>query len=163
MSPRGSGREAAVLVATLFGAGRARAIPGTFGTLAAIPAAVVLGRLLTPWAFAAVTAVLSGLAIWTSGLAARAMGLKDPRPVVIDEAAGLFVTLLFLPPDPWTYVGGFVLFRLMDILKPFPARRAEELPGGWGIVLDDLIAGAYANCGLRIFGWMFAGWLGSGA
>lgn len=152
-----------MLVATLFGAGRARVVPGTFGTLAAIPAAIVLGYLLPPWAFAAATVVLAGLAVWTSGLAARAMGLKDPRPVVIDEAAGLFVALLFLPPDPATYVGAFVLFRLMDILKPFPARRAEDLPGGWGIVVDDLIAGVYANCGLRIFGWMLAAWSGSGA
>lgn len=152
-----------MLVATLFGAGRARAVPGTFGTLAAIPAAIVLGLLLPPLAFAAATAVLAGLAIWTSGLAARAMGLKDPRPVVIDEAAGLFVSLLFLPPTPATYVGAFVLFRLMDIVKPFPARRAEELPGGWGIVLDDLIAGVYANCGLRIFGLMLHAWSGSGA
>ena len=159
MTRRASGTGAAVFVATLFGAGRAPAVPGTFGTLAALPAAILLARLLPPWGFAAVTAALAGLAIWTSGLAARAMGLKDPRPVVIDEAAGLFVTLLYLPAAPATYVGGFVLFRLMDILKPFPARRSEGLPGGWGIVVDDLIAGVYANCALRIFGAMFAGWV----
>jgi phosphatidylglycerophosphatase A len=163
VTQRGAGTEAAVLVATLFGVGRVRVVPGTFGTLAAIPAAIVMGYLLPPWAFAAATAVLAGLAIWTSGRAARALGLKDPRPVVIDEAAGLFVTLLFFPPAPATYVGAFVLFRLMDILKPFPARRAEDLPGGWGIVVDDLIAGVYANCGLRIFVWMLAVWSGSGA
>src|SRR4029077_10001775 len=126
-----------------------------------LPAAILLARLLPPWGFAAATAVLAGLAIWISGLAARSMGLKDPRPVVIDEAAGLFVTLLYLPAAPATYAGGFVLFRLMDILKPFPARRSEGLPGGWGIVVDDLIAGVYANCALRIFGAMFARWAGA--
>jgi len=147
---RGPGTGAAVLVATLFGAGRAPVVPGTFGTLAALPPAVLLSRLLPPWGFALATAMLSVLAIWTSGIAARAIGLKDPRPVVIDEAAGLFVTLLFLPAAPTTVAGAFVLFRLMDILKPFPARQAEGLPGGWGIVVDDLIAGVYANCALRI-------------
>lgn len=161
MTPRGPGAGAAVLVATLFGAGRARAVPGTFGTLAAIPAAIAFHLLLPPWAFAAVTAVLAGLAVWTSGVAARAMGLKDPRPVVIDEAAGLFVTLLYLPPTPAMYVGAFVLFRLMDILKPFPARRAEDLPGGWGIVVDDLIAGVYANCALRILVALLPGGVGA--
>jgi phosphatidylglycerophosphatase A len=152
---RDPGTGAAVLVATMFGAGRAPAVPGTFGTLAAVPPAVLLAHLLPPWGFALATGVLAFLAIWTSGVAARAMGLKDPRPVVIDEAAGLFVTLLYLPVGVETVAIGFVLFRLMDILKPFPARRAEDLPGGWGIVVDDLIAGAYANCALRALGALF--------
>jgi phosphatidylglycerophosphatase A len=157
---RGPGSGAAVLVATLFGAGRAPVVPGTFGTLAAVPPAVLLALLLPPWGFALATGLLAVLAIWTSDVAARAMGLKDPRPVVIDEAAGLFVTLLYLPVAPVTVVGGFVLFRLMDILKPFPARQAEGLPGGWGIVVDDLIAGAYANCALRILAVLSHGWAG---
>jgi len=158
---RGPGSGAAVLVATLFGAGRAPVVPGTFGTLAAVPPAVLLARLLPPWGFALATGLLAVLAIWTSDVAARAMGLKDPRPVVIDEAAGLFVTLLYLPVGPVTVAGGFVLFRLMDILKPFPARQAEGLPGGWGIVVDDLIAGAYANCALRILTVLSLGWAGT--
>ena len=155
MTRRDPGTGAAVLVATMFGAGRAPAVPGTFGTLAAVPPAVLLARALPPWGFALATGALALLAIWTSGVAARAMGLKDPRPVVIDEAAGLFVTLLYLPAGLETVAIGFVLFRLMDILKPFPARRAEDLPGGWGIVVDDLIAGAYANCALRALGALF--------
>ena len=150
MTDRTPGARGAILVATLFGAGRAPWIPGTFGTLAAIPAAVLLSLWLAPWGFALATLVLSVVAIGTSGIAARAMGLKDPRPVVIDEAAGLFVTLLYWPVGPYTVCAAFVLFRLMDVLKPPPARRAESLPGGWGIVVDDLIAGIYANGGLRI-------------
>ena len=155
MTRRDRGTGAAVLVATLFGAGRAPAVPGTFGTLAAVPPAVLLAHLLPPWGFALATGVLAFLAIWTSGVAARVMERKDPRPVVIDEAAGLFVTLLYLPVGLETVAIGFVLFRLMDILKPFPARRAEDLPGGWGIVVDDLIAGVYANCALRLLGALF--------
>jgi len=76
-----------VLVATLFGAGRAPVVPGTFGTLAAVPPAVILSLWLPPWGFALATVVLSAVAIGTSGEAARTLGLKDPRPVVIDEAA----------------------------------------------------------------------------
>jgi phosphatidylglycerophosphatase A len=163
---RDTGRSAAVLVATMFGAGRAPAIPGTFGTLASVPPAVLLARWLPPWGFAIATGVLTGVGVWTSGIAARVMERKDPRPVVIDEAAGFFVTLLYLPvrgPEGLvTVLLGFILFRLMDVLKPPPARGAEGLPGGWGIVVDDLIAGAYANLALRIllrlFGTLSLGW-----
>ena len=161
MSPRVPWTAPAVLVATLFGAGRAPVVPGTFGTLAALPPAFILARLLPPWGFALATGALAMLAIWTSDSAARSMGLKDPRPVVIDEAAGLFVTLLYLPAGLPTFALGFVLFRLMDILKPFPARRAEGLPGGWGIVVDDLIAGVYANFALRILGAVAGPWAGA--
>ena len=161
MTRRDPGTGAAVIVATMFGAGRAPIVPGTFGTLAAMPPAILLARVLPDWGFAVATVILASLAIGTSGVAARAMGLKDPRPVVIDEAAGLFVTLLYLPAAPATFALGFVLFRLMDILKPFPARRAEGLPGGWGIVVDDLIAGVYANCVLRILGVLFLRWAGA--
>jgi phosphatidylglycerophosphatase A len=145
----------------MFGAGRAPVVPGTFGTLASVPPAVLLARWLPPWGFALAAGVLAAVGVWTSGIAARVMGRKDPRPVVIDEAAGFFVTLLYLPVRGTegflTVLLGFVLFRLMDILKPPPARRAEVLPGGWGIVIDDLIAGAYANVALRILLGIFGG------
>ena len=70
--------------------------------------------------------------------------------VVIDETAGLFVTFIALPVDAARLAVGFLLFRVADILKPQPARRAERLPGGWGIVTDDLVAGLYANLSLRL-------------
>jgi len=151
VTDRGPGSRGVVLVATLFGTGRAPLAPGTFGTLAALPPAILLALVLPPWGFLLATAVLAALAIGVSGPAARALGSKGPGPIVIDEAAGLFVTLLYLPLTPLTAALGFVLFRAMDVLKPPPARRAEGLPGGWGIVVDDLIAGLYANCVLRAF------------
>jgi phosphatidylglycerophosphatase A len=89
------------------------------------------------------------VAIWSAGIAARLLGAHDPGFVVIDEAAGLYVTMIAMPITPWTIAGAFFLFRLFDILKPPPAARAERLPGGLGIVLDDLIAGIYANLALR--------------
>jgi phosphatidylglycerophosphatase A len=140
----------ALAVATLFGAGRSPVAPGTAGTLAAIPLVYVAGRLLPAWGFAVATVALALVGVWVAGLAAPVLAAKDPGPVVIDEAAGLFVTLLYLPVGAFTLVAGFFLFRVMDVLKPPPARRAEGLPGGWGIVADDLIAGVYANLALRL-------------
>jgi phosphatidylglycerophosphatase A len=75
--------------------------------------------------------------------------LEDPGLVVVDEVAGMWVTLLFVPFTPLTAALGFLAFRLMDIVKPFPARRLEDLPGGWGIMADDLMAGVYANVLVR--------------
>ena len=90
------------------------------------------------------------------------MAVRDQGEVVIDEVAGYFVTLLFLPASlwmrPWTvFAVGFVLFRAMDVIKPQPARWAEGLPGGWGIMTDDLIAGVYANLALRVLGALHEG------
>ncbi len=155
MTDRGFGTTVAILVATLFGAGRSPIVPGTVGTLAALPLAIAAQRLLPAWWFLAAAAGLALLGVWASGVTARHLARHDPGPVVIDEAAGIFVTLLFQPPGTHTllfYSAGFLLFRLMDIIKPPPARGAERLPGGWGIVMDDLIAGVYANLALRLLG-----------
>ena len=139
----------ALWTASLLGAGRSPIVPGTVGTLASLPLVIVTGYYLPPWGYAIVTAFVVVVAIWSADVAARVLGADDPGFVVIDETAGLYVTMLALPITPWTIAGGFFLFRLFDILKPPPADRAERLPGGVGIVLDDLIAGAYANLALR--------------
>jgi len=157
-----TGTACAVLLATVFGAGRAPIAPGTVGTLVAVPLAVLPGRYLPAWGFLLAAAVITLLGVWSSGVTARVMGVRDPGAVVIDEVAGYFVTLLCLPAALWTrpwipIVLGFVLFRAMDIIKPQPARWAEGLPGGWGIVTDDLIAGVYANLALRILGALHEG------
>jgi phosphatidylglycerophosphatase A len=83
-----------------------------------------------------------------SRVAAR-VGKKDPGLVVVDEVAGQWVTLIALPFTPTTALVGFLLFRVMDIVKPWPARALERLPGGLGIMADDLAAGIYAHLGLR--------------
>ena len=140
----------AVPLATLFGAGRSPIVPGTIGTLAALPPAILAWRLLPIWGHATVTLAVAGAGIWAGGVAARRMGIKDPGPVVIDEAAGLLLTLVGIPFG-WATAGlAFFFFRAMDILKPPPAARLERLPGGWGIMLDDLAAGVYANLALRL-------------
>jgi phosphatidylglycerophosphatase A len=80
--------------------------------------------------------------IWASGIVERELNKKDPQLVVVDEVAGMLVTLTPMPMLSWRAVAiGLVLFRFFDIVKPWPVRRFEKLPGGWGIVLDDVVAG----------------------
>jgi phosphatidylglycerophosphatase A len=147
-----------VAIATLFGAGLAPFAPGTVGTLAAVPLVWFAGRWLPPWGFAAAAAAVAAIAVWSAGAAARRLGGKDPRAIVVDEAAGLFVTLAFVDIGRFTVLAGFLLFRALDVLKPPPARWLERLPGGWGIVLDDLVAGLYANFGVRVAGALYLAW-----
>jgi phosphatidylglycerophosphatase A len=124
-------------------------VPGTAGTLASLPLAVAAAAFLPLPAYALLTLAVSGLGVWAADRAAAALHLKDPGPVVIDEAAGLLVTLAGVPVTWLSAVLAFFFFRAMDVIKPPPARQAERLPGGWGIMVDDLFAGVYANLLLR--------------
>jgi len=152
--------SAALLIATGLGAGWSPVAPGTAGTLVAVPPALLAARTLSPAWYAITTAVLTAVAIWSAHAAAPILGAKDPRPVVIDEVAGYFVTLLFLPPTGATLAAGFLLFRIADVVKPYPARRIESWPGGLGIVADDIVAGLYANLALRAGLLAAARWMG---
>ena len=139
----------ALILSSCFGVGLVPAAQGTFGTLAAMPLAAAIAQ-LSPVAGAYVLFFFILMAIRVSARSAAALGNDDPGEVVIDEAAGLLVTLFLLPatmPNLWL---GFVLFRLFDILKPYPIRRLEKIGGGAGIVLDDLLAGVYGNVSLRL-------------
>ncbi len=89
-------------------------------------------------------AVVTLVGIWAGSRVERAIDAKDPGIIVIDEVAGMLVSVLFLPRTIPVLVTAFLLFRLFDIWKPFPARQLQELHGGLGVMLDDLIAGAYA-------------------
>ena len=134
--------KAALILATWMGTGLIPVASGTFGTLAAIPLAVCLqqGGLLIKCAI-----VLSsiGVAIWAADRGRRLMKLEDPHQVVVDEVVG-YLTAAALIPCSWAaLVLGFFLFRLFDIWKPFPVRQMERLPGGVGIVMDDVAAGLY--------------------
>jgi phosphatidylglycerophosphatase A len=132
--------------------GYAPVAPGTFGTLPAIPLAWLLARAaeLDPLAYSAGLIASIAVAVWAAGAFASEQGIKDPQTVVVDEIVGYFVTVAFLPADPWVLGAGFFAFRFFDIVKPPPARQAERLPGGVGIVADDLIAGVFANVLVRV-------------
>lgn len=127
-------------LATWFGCGLSRHAPGTVGTLGAIPLYLLAARGGTA-GVALVAALVTGAGIWSASVVARETGRRDPSAVVIDEVAGLLVTMLPATPSWRSVLAGFVVFRALDIAKPWPIDRLERLPGGWGIVLDDVAAG----------------------
>src|SRR5215831_7771662 len=146
---RFSSRSAVPLaVATALGAGYAPIAPGTWGSAVGLLLWFALPSTIWIQALAIVAVLVAG--VWSGGVAEHHFGRTDPGQVVIDEVAGMLVTL-FLNPVGW--VGafvGFLLFRAADIVKPFPARRLERLHGGFGIMADDVMAGIYANLALRV-------------
>jgi len=144
----------ALILSSCFGFGLIPVAQGTFGTLAGIPLAMALAH-VGPMAAAYLLFFFILLSIWTSGRSARALEKDDPAEVVIDETAGLLLTLFLLPATGFNLCLGFILFRLFDILKPFPIRRLEKVEGGAGIVLDDLLAGTYANLCIRFVTLVF--------
>src|SRR3954451_11637373 len=145
----------AILLATWFGCGLARKAPGTVGSAAALLIGVVLHEWagLLWWHYLALTAVFLYPAVWSATATANALRLKDPQIVVIDEVLGQWVALAGAATlTPATYIAAFALFRTFDIWKPWPVRKFESLPGGWGINADDLMAGVYAALVLWIAG-----------
>lgn len=137
-------------IATFFGAGLGKPGPGTYGSVCALLAWAGFAWLAHPSHQTLFIALLAGivlsliLGIPAATIAARESGRHDPGFVVIDEVAGQWITLLFSPPDWQHALIALALFRLFDITKPFPVRRLERLPEGWGIVFDDVAAGLYA-------------------
>ncbi len=99
--------------------------------------------------------MVAGLGIWAGGYLERTSGITDPSIVVIDEVAGMWLALLGCGPILWQFAAGLVLFRLLDILKPGPIARVQSLPRGWGIMVDDLVAGGITLAVLVVLRWVF--------
>jgi phosphatidylglycerophosphatase A len=97
-----------------------------------------------------ITLIILALGIWSGNIVESIWG-KDHNRVVIDEVAGMCITLLWVPVSPLNILLGLILFRIFDIAKPFYIKRLEHLPGGWGVMFDDVLAGIYANLILQIF------------
>jgi phosphatidylglycerophosphatase A len=150
----------AMLLATGAGIGYAPFASGTWGSLPGVAAAWLLWKLAGGWGVAAGAAGFAIAGIWAAGRASRVLGTKDPRQVVVDEIAGQLVTVAFLRPTAGVLIAGFFLFRLLDVWKPWPADRLEALPGGSGIMADDLMAGLYGNLVLHVIAAWHPGWLG---
>jgi len=159
----------ALAIATACGIGYIPIAPGTWGSLVGVliyflaffyfPLASVPGRhpgagraAWIMWIGAPIAAAIALVGLWAADRAAKFLRMKDPNCIVVDEVSGQFVTyLLALAPLNWKYLSlGFILFRVFDIWKPPPARQAESLPGGLGIMADDWMAGIYAAIGLWI-------------
>ena len=146
--------DPAHLIAMGFGAGLSPVMPGTVGSLLGV--AVFLGvRDLTWPAYLVLTACVTFVGILAAQRSARLLGSKDPGCIVIDEVAGMLLTLFLLPAGWGWLLVGFVLFRLFDIFKPWPVSFADRhVPGGFGIMLDDLFAGIYALAAVQALNYL---------
>lgn len=146
----------AALIATVLGVGRLRPAPGTWGSLAALPAAWAIASVAGGLGLAAAVCVVSVVGVWASDIYVRRTGADDPSVIVIDEVAGQWLTLVLLPTEPLAYTMGFLLFRVFDVLKPWPASWADRrIKGGLGVMLDDLLAGIMAGA----LAWLLWDWL----
>jgi phosphatidylglycerophosphatase A len=144
-----------LLLATGFGVGYSPVAPGTLGTLIAIPIYYFVSEIPSPIYKITLIAFLF-LSVWISENAERFFRKKDDQRIVIDEVIGFLITMLWVPKTVLFVIIGFFLFRFFDILKPFPIRRLEKgFKRGFGVVLDDVVAGVYANIILQIISSYF--------
>ena len=145
----------ALLIATVFGAGYSPIAPGTAGS-----AVAVLILWLVPFSRGGLVLFLVAVVVigtWAADVAERRLGGKDPGAIVIDEVAGMTLSVIAFPLTPGVLLAGFVLFRIFDVVKPPPARESQRFRGGVGVMIDDVIAGLYALAILAVsravLGW----------
>ncbi|MBZ5611316.1 MAG: phosphatidylglycerophosphatase A [Acidobacteriia bacterium] len=147
LSPLPKGRwDWSFMLATWFGCGYAPKAPGTAGSLAALAIAILIhaGYGSGRGTFLVLAALLTAPGIWAAGVIAKRERLEDPGIVVVDEVIGQWITLAGASTLNWkSFLAAFVLFRVLDVWKPPPARQLERLPAGYGIVADDVMAGIY--------------------
>lgn len=149
----------AVFIATVGYCGYFPIAPGTVGS-----AAGLVVYLLVWWSQSSLVEVglIAGLFVagtWAGTTAERYFGGIDPGPIVLDEVVGMLITLAFIPVGLSGALAGFFIFRLFDVIKPFPARRLESLHGGLGVMADDAMAAIYANLALRALMWAAPEWI----
>ncbi len=140
----------AVGIATVGCLGFVRVAPGTWGSVAGLLLSYLVRTLAPPGAELFVILAMAVVGTWAADRSERELGRKDPGPVVVDEVLGMLLTLALLPMSMPAAIAGFLIFRAYDVAKPFPAARLEQAPGGLGIMLDDVVAGVYANLTLRL-------------
>jgi phosphatidylglycerophosphatase A len=146
----------AIAVATVGGIGRAPVAPGTVAS--AVTAVLLWLLALGPLALTALLVLVTVLGTWAAEGAERTLGRgKDPGAIVIDEVGGMILAVLVVPPSPAVLALAFVLFRVFDVIKPFPANVSQQLRGGLGVMVDDLVAGLYALALVALTRWL--GWL----
>jgi phosphatidylglycerophosphatase A len=138
-----------------FGSGLSPHAPGTMGTLVAIPLYLLLSR-LELWPYLIVVAAGFLLGVYVCDKTSKALGVHDHSGIVWDEIIGYWITMIAIPAVTWQWIlAGFVLFRFFDIVKPWPVKIADKrVPGGFGIMFDDLLAGLYALACIQI-SWLF--------
>jgi phosphatidylglycerophosphatase A len=149
----------AVFVATVGYCGYFPIAPGTVGSAAGLVVYALVWWFQSPVLEIGLILGLFALGIWAGTTAERYFGGIDPGPIVIDEVVGMLITLAFIPVGWSAALAGFVLFRIFDVIKPYPAGRFERLHGGLGVMSDDAMAAIYANVSLRVLMWMLPAWI----
>jgi phosphatidylglycerophosphatase A len=149
-----------LFVATCGYIGYVPVAPGTFGSAAGLVVLAAIRWSGSTGVEVAAILFLLGIGWWSSNVAEKFFGGVDPAPVVLDEVAGMLITLALIPVNIFGAIVGFLLFRLFDVIKPWPANRLESLPGGLGVMADDAMAAVYGNVAMRILVAVTpAGWL----
>jgi phosphatidylglycerophosphatase A len=133
--------------------------PGTFGSAAGLVVFLVVRSTGSTTVELATILVLFAIGIWSGTIAEHHFGGIDPAPVVMDEVVGMLVTLALLPVNVTGAIVGFLVFRVLDVVKPWPSARFEKLPGGLGVMADDGMAAIYGNVVMRGLIWITPGWL----
>lgn len=149
----------AVLICTFGYIGFFPIVPGTIGSMAGLVVYWILHVAGLDQLLLVLVGVCLVAGVWSGTIAERHFGAIDPGPIVIDEVAGMLITMAFVPPGWSVAIVGFFVFRLFDIIKPFPSARFERLPGGVGIMADDAMAAVYANLVVRAFAWLAPAWV----
>jgi phosphatidylglycerophosphatase A len=149
----------AVFVATVAYCGYVPIAPGTVGSAAGLVFYVLVWWTGSPVVEVGLIAALFAVGVWAGTIAERYFGGIDPGPIVIDEVVGMLITLAFIPVGWVGALVGFVLFRIFDVIKPYPAGRFERLHGGLGVMADDAMAAVYANLSLRVLTWLLPTWI----
>jgi phosphatidylglycerophosphatase A len=149
----------AVFIATVGYCGYFPFAPGTVGSAAGLVVYLFVWWSHSPTIEIALILGLFAAGVWAGTTAEQYFGGIDPGPVVIDEVVGMLITLAFIPVGWSAALIGFLLFRIFDVIKPFPAGRFEQLHGGLGVMADDAMAAIYANVSLRLVMWALPAWI----
>ena len=144
----------AVAVATGLYCGYVPVAPGTIGSVLGLGVFAGIRAIGSPLGEATMIIGLMFAGVWSASVTERHVGRTDPGIIVIDEVVGMLLTVSFLTINAGMILVGFVLFRAFDIVKPYPARACERLPGGWGVMAADVVAGLYAHALLRSGIWL---------
>jgi len=152
-------KSLSLAVATALGVGYVPFAPGTFGSLAGLAVYAAVRFTGSPVAEIAAIVVVYLAGVWAATAAETHFGHIDPGPVVIDEVLGMLVTLALVPVSMTGALVGFVLFRIFDVIKPPPCNALEKLPGGWGVMTDDLMAALYAWACVKGLAWAAPAWM----
>lgn len=149
----------AVFVATVGYCGYFPIAPGTVGSAAGLVFYLLVWWTQSPVVEVGLIVGLFAAGVWAGTIAERYFGGIDPGPIVMDEVVGMLMTLAFIPVGWSAALAGFVLFRIFDVVKPYPAGRFEKLHGGLGVMADDAMAAVYANITLRLVMWLLPAWV----